>query len=556
MTQSEKGNLAASGANSGSIWNLVNGYTYQLKRFVFLSQTTVLMKTTKRIFEMLPAILAWSTLLLPFVLFRFAPLWVSAFVMLYVFLWFLRAMEFAYFLIYASLQYHKAIHTDWRQKNERFRKDPAHDLDPTDVIHLIILPTYKEPLSVLRDSIDSIAKSDYARERIYFCLATEARDLANARKHAETLRQEFGDRFGRFFWIEHPEGLPDEIKGKGANISFAAKQIVAELAKQNTDFDSVLVTTLDADNRVHPQLLQALTYTFCRTTDRKKRAFQPIPLFFNNIWQVPTINRMMALSSGYWHLIEAGRPDRLRNFSSHSQPLNALIEMDFWDKTTIVEDGRQYWRSYLHFDGEYRVVPVFLPVYQDAASGYTYYSSLKSQFNQLRRWAWGSSDVAYFTLGIIQKWRSLPKFRTYLQYFRMLEGHYMWATAALFLAVVTPFIRFANPSFADTVFGSHVAIALSFIFRIALVGILVSMALTFLLTPPPPKKTGYLRLVLQWLLLPIATIVFGSLPALTTQTQLALGKKMEFNVTLKVSRNPTRHRPTWRQRLRSLLKKR
>ncbi len=411
--------------------------------------------------------------------------------------------------------------------------NPRAGITPSEVSHLIILPTYKEPLEVLRESMATIADADFDTAHVYCCLATEARDADRGREYARILEAEFKDRFGRFFWVEHPADLADEIPGKGANISYAAAHVTTILRSDGIDLDTVLVTTLDADNRLHPKLLQALTYEFCRAEKRQQKAFQPIPLFFNNIWNVPTINRMMALASGYWHLIEAGRPDRLRNFSSHCQPLSALIQMDFWDKTTIVEDGRQYWRSYLHFNGDYRVVPVFLPIYQDAAEGTTYLRSLKSQFNQLRRWAWGSSDIAYFTLGVIQNWRKLPKIRTFLQYFRMVEGHYMWATAAVFLAVITPYIRFLNPQFADTVFGSHVAIFLSLLFRFALVGIVVSMALTFLLTPPPPKKTGYFKLFLQWLLLPISTIFFGSLPALFTQTQLAIGKSMKFNVTEK-----------------------
>ena len=489
--------------------------------------------TLRRSLEILPAALAWSTLLLPFVLFSRFPQAVSTFVMLYVFLWFLRAMAFAYFLIYSSWQYRRAQQVDWAARNTILMRDLALDLKPDKVVHLIILPTYKEPFAVLRESITSIAASQFDSRQIWLCLATEARDATHARKYAEQLRQEFGATFGRFLWVEHPADLPDEIPGKGANISFAAQQAVTGLEEAGIPVERVLVTTLDADNKLHPQLLQALTYEYCRAEQRQQKAFQPIPLFFNNIWAVPTINRMMALSSGYWHLIEAGRPDRLRNFSSHSQPLQALIEMEFWDKTTIVEDGRQYWRSYLHFDGDYRVIPVFLPVFQDAAEGQTYWQSLKSQFNQLRRWAWGSSDIAYFTLGILRRWRQLPKLRTCLQYFRLLEGHLMWATAALFLAVVTPYIRFANPDFADTVFGSHVAILLSTLFRVALLGILVSMALTLLMTPKPPRRIGYLRLILQWLLLPLATICFGSLPALVTQTQLALGKRMGFNVTRK-----------------------
>ena len=43
----------------------------------------------------------------------------------------------------------------------------------------------------------------------------------------------------------------------------------------------------------------------------------------------------------------------LRNFASHSQPLKALIGMNFWSTRTIVEDGHQYWRSLFYFEGKY-----------------------------------------------------------------------------------------------------------------------------------------------------------------------------------------------------------
>lgn len=371
-------------------------------------------------------------------------------------------------------------------------------------------------------------------EQIYICIATEERDVINGRKNAEILSREYETVFGRFFWIEHPDGLPNEIRGKGANISFAGKRLAEKLTTEGVDFSRVLVTTLDADNRIHSHLLSALTKIYCKTPERHKRAFQPIPLFFNNIWDVPAMNRVVALSSGYWHLIEAGRPDRLRNFSSHSQPLSALAEMNFWDTTTIVEDGRQYWRSYFHFHGSYEVIPIFLPIYQDAVLSQNYFRSLIGQFQQLKRWSWGCSDIAYCFGEIRKEWRYLPKIKTLLQYFRLIEGHYMWATAALFLAIVIPAVKLFAPEVSETVFGTHVALFLSVVFRLALSGIFVSMILTFLMTPSPPKKIRTFDLIWQWALIPFTTIFFGSLPALVTQTQIALGKRMEFNVTEKV----------------------
>ena len=88
------------------------------------------------------------------------------------------------------------------------------------------------------------------------------------------------------------------------------------------------------------------------------------------------------------------RPQHLRNFASHSQPLEALEGMNYWSKRTIVEDGHQYWRSLFYFDGDYEVIPIRVPIYQDAVIAETFLGTLKAQFIQLRRWDYGASDVA------------------------------------------------------------------------------------------------------------------------------------------------------------------
>jgi len=134
-------------------------------------------------------------------------------------------------------------------------------------------------------------------------------------------------------------------------------------------------------------------------------------------------------------------------------------------------------------------------------------------------------------------WKEIPRKKTLLQYFRLLEGHYMWATAALFITTSTFSIRFLlKQDFSETIFGNHFIFLLSLLFKIALAGIIISIVLTFLTVPPPPKKINRLSLLWQWILLPLTTIFFGSLPAIVTQTQMALGGKMGFEVTEKVKK--------------------
>jgi hypothetical protein len=54
----------------------------------------------------------------------------------------------------------------------------------------------------------------------------------------------------------------------------------------------------------------------------------------------------------------------------------------------------QYWRNLIAFDGQGYVTPVFTPVYQDAVLNDGYIRTYIGQYIQLRRWAWGASDLA------------------------------------------------------------------------------------------------------------------------------------------------------------------
>jgi hypothetical protein len=70
----------------------------------------------------------------------------------------------------------------------------------------------------------------------------------------------------------------------------------------------------------------------------------------------------------------------------------------------------------------------------------------------------------------------------------------------------------------------------------ATIGLFLSAFYTLKLLPPKPKKYSskkYIWMILQWILVPIATIVFGSIPALISQTRLMFGKYMGFWVTPK-----------------------
>ncbi len=509
--------------------------------------------------------MVWLTLILPISLAFKYPRLVGAFILFYTLLWVIRSLGFAYYILKGYFKSKRYMTVEWlrylkifhlndfsailkrglpeaqgalgelHEKYIRMPLDQRKTYD--DIYHIVMVPTYKEDIGILQHSFQGIADCHYDLKRVFVVLATEERDKQRAAANAEMLEREYGHLFGGLWVIEHPANLPDEIPCKGSNIHYAGKIAAKNIADLGIDPSNVIVTTIDADNILHPDYLACLALHYIATPHRKKRSYQSLPLFFNNIWHVPIFNRLVALGSSFWHLIQSGRADRLRNFAAHSQPLDALIEMDFWSKTSIVEDGHQFWRAYFHFKGEHRVIPLFMPIYQDAVQLDTYWETLKAQYLQLRRWAWGVTDIAFVAYNFRKMRRELPMRRTLRRFWILAEGHYMWATAPLIITMASYVPGLLNKGFSQSVAAYNMGMIFSIFFKVALIGLFVSMLVSMIMLPPSPKGwKGKISLIFMWFLLPITTMIFGAIPAIDAQTRLMLNKRLDFNVTKKVSK--------------------
>jgi hypothetical protein len=217
----------------------------------------------------------------------------------------------------------------------------------------------------------------------------------------------------------------------------------------------------------------------------------------------------------------------------------SLIQTNFWSVWTIVEDGHQFWRSYFTFEGKYRVLPLYIPIYQDAVLTDSYRKTLKAQFIQLRRWTYGASDIAYVVdKGFFHK-NKVPRADLIGKIFRLTEGHVSWAVApilVLFAGYVPGLFYHSDPGVAGYV-SNTLPLILSTIQRFAMVGgvMLIFIALKTL----PPRPARYRRhrtafMVLQWVYLPITTIGYNCTAALYSQTRLMFGRYIDkFDVTEK-----------------------
>src|SRR3990167_4237541 len=422
-------------------------------------------KRTKkyRFYEMLPAILSYGAVILLIVLSLIDPLLAALYLVTVIITTLIKAIGIAVHTIRGRNRLESAQKVNWRARLDQL-EDPkavvasATSLDkavfgqemhlancarivespekypaPSQIYNVVIIAAYNESLEVLEPTLQSVAETTYDNSRLIVVLAYEERGGSAIESTAQLLQKKYKDTFHSFQIVCHPKDLAGEVVGKGGNITHAGRYIASWLKKQHISYSDVIVTTLDSDNRPHRTYFDYVTYEYIVRTDRKKLSYQPISLFLNNIWDAPAPMRVVATGNSFWNVVLSLRPHMLRNFSSHAQPMSALIETDFWSVRTIVEDGHQYWRSFFRFDRKYNVFPIFVPIYQDAVLTDSYRKTLRAQFKQVQRWAWGASDIAYvFYNGFLKKNR-VPRPRMIAKFARLLENHVSWSVTPLIL---------------------------------------------------------------------------------------------------------------------------
>ena len=520
-----------------------------------------------RFFEMLPAILSYGALVLLVVLSLVSPLLAAVYLMLVIVTLLVKAVGIAYHTIGGRNQLEKAQKIDWRERlgdlenpvesyetrlksrskafamaahvdNLRLAAaDPAAFPLPSNIHNLVIVTAYNESYDIIEPTMRSLVDTTYDKSRLIVAFAYEERGGEGIEKTAQRLQKKFGDKFGAFILVKHPRDLPNEVVGKGGNITHAGREMQKWFDEKGIEYKNVIVTTLDCDNHPHATYFDYVTYEFIVHEDRKHLAFQPISLFLNNIWDVPAPMRVIATGNSFWNIISSMRPHSLRNFASHSQPMEALVEMDFWSTRTIVEDGHQYWRSYFHFSGNYDVVPLYVPIYQDAVLDTTYLKTLKAQFVQLRRWAYGASDVPYVATRIFSRDRNVPFLAGLSRLIVLIDGHLTLASVAILVAVGGWVPLFINSQAYHDIVAHQLPDVISIVQRIALIGLFITVFLSFKMLPPRPeryKRHRTVGMLAQWLLMPVTAVCYNAAAALYSQGRLFLGKYLtKFDVTNK-----------------------
>lgn len=524
-----------------------------------------------RVLEVIPGALTWTGIFLPIIFSAFFPTVAASLIIIYTITWLFRSVKLSINLYRSFNLVKEALKTDWekfiilldhpekidyeikkiQERNPKKEKSAIQfysqlkakiDLlkqkqeykKSKEIIHAIIFVTYKESYQIVRESIKSYTLSEYDSSKIIFVFAIEEADKENALAISHKLEEEFGDKFHNFITTIHPKNLPGEIKGKSANATHAAKQLKKHLDEKNIPYDNVIISNFDADTVVNPKYFSELTFKYLTTLDRTEMAYQPTHMFHNNIWDVPMMIRMVALSCTFWRMAESMEQDKYKSFSSRALSFKTVVDVDYWDPSVIPEDSRQYWSAYLIYDGRHKLVPIYCPIYMDAVLSDTYLKTFKSQYHQLRRWAWGVCDFPFMAINL---WKH-PRISLYDKIYRIyefLKNSFFWATGPIFITFMGFLPGLVNPGFRDTVLAYNLPKIMSSILTFSSGGIIVCAIISLVLIPDNPKRSlfGKISLIIQWLLVPVVSIILSAVPALDAQTRLMFGKYLEYRVTEK-----------------------
>ena len=192
----------------------------------------------------------------------------------------------------------------------------------------------------------------------------------------------------------------------------------------------------------------------------------------------------------------------------------------------------------MYYNGEYRVEPLYHLVSMDITADRTIKLTARSLYKQQRRWAWGVESLPYLMFNTFKNWKNIKKRPVIGHILVQVYGFHSWATNALIIAVIgwMPMLIGGN-RFNSTVLSGNLPAISSFLMNLAMIGMILSAAVSSLLLPKRPKEYSVwknIAMILEWVCVPATIIIFGAIPCLDAQIRLMRGKYMGFWITPKI----------------------
>jgi glycosyltransferase involved in cell wall biosynthesis len=487
-------------------------------------------KIIQRTLEILPAFISYNLILFTIWGAFILPVQLAYFVLFFDVFWFYKSFTIAITAVISHLRIQASEKLDWNRELIDF---PDH----RQVHHVVLVLTANEPVHILERTLTALKNQTFPKDQLIVVLATEAKEPSKARlSKVRTLKRQFGHAFRHFFVTTH-QLVPGEIVGKSSNENYAARWVKDELVnRRGYELNYLTISSCDADHLYHPQYFSYLTFKFLDDPHRYLKFWSAPVMFYNNFWRLPAISRVVNTFSSIWSMAQMSRKDRLINWANYTLSLKLLDEVNYWDPDIIPEDYRIFFKAFFAKHGQVEVEPIYLPTTADAAESTSFIKTMKNQYQQLKRWAWGVSDDPY----VIKHYFSSPDVSFWnktIRVLRVASDHILWPVNWFIITLGATVPYLVNPNFSRTSIGFMLSRLSSAILTVCLLFLVIILIVDARQRPPRPAQTSRLKPFLipfEFILMPIAGFFFNALPGLDAHTRLLLGRYLEYKVTEKV----------------------
>ena len=501
-----------------------------------VADSTIQHGTERNFGHMLPGIVSWTLIVFAVLgTFLFPRAWL-VFATLFMGYMVVRGVITFGFALYGERQRQHALLQDWTLAED---ETGPFGFAPAETRHVIIIPNYKEPIDILRRTLDGLAAQHRAAERIIPVLGMEERE-ADARAKGEALAAEYAGRFLNVIVTVHPAGLPGDEPGKSSNEAWAAKEAHKVLLATGVDLEVTTITSCDADSVLHPKYFSAVATMFAADEQRHLSFWQAPLCYYNNIWHVPAPIRFTTWLSHTMQMAELAMPFyQPLPISTYTLSIKLAERCGWWDPSVISEDWHSFLNCLFESGEEISTVSVFLPTMGDATDGDGWADAMSNRFHQVKRHAWGAEDVGYITGQLSLKPGALRGSTTF-RLGQVLHDHVLrvatWFILASIYAISS---RYATMHWYSPGWHSGIAQNLA-VLRVLLGvgGLTIASTIVFeLWRCPPPDSVSRAKTAVEigamWFTMMFLGFYLGTLPALEAQTRLLFGIPLGYKVTPK-----------------------
>ncbi|KAF5023721.1 hypothetical protein F66182_4225 [Fusarium sp. NRRL 66182] len=173
----------------------------------------------------------------------------------------------------------------------KLKTTKAQDVESADTMannhstirHIVAMTLYKEPMSVLQTTLDSLVQQKDARSRLSVIIGMESRTPDKEAKRDEVYAK-YESKFLRLIVTFHPSGIAGEISGKCSNMNYACRrglQILRQDVDYNYEKHEHIFTNCDCDAVFDPEYMLELEteYSKLDVADRHSSIWQSIIIY-------------------------------------------------------------------------------------------------------------------------------------------------------------------------------------------------------------------------------------------------------------------------------------